>query len=58
MNNVVGTIVIFILGGCLMAGAIGYSAGYRHGQIDYANGKIVYCLEKQADNSTIWRSVK
>lgn len=46
---IVSAIVIFS-GGAV----VGYTAGYKQGQIDYSNGIKKYCLTVQSDSSKIW----
>lgn len=35
----------------------GEIAGYKQGQVDYANGKIKYKLVKQPDNTVKWKKI-
>lgn len=62
-DNLVAAILITVVLIVSMFSVLGisstiYERGYKNGQIDYANGKIVYHLEKQADNTTIWSKEK
>lgn len=50
-------VVIMVILALVMAAsswADGYRVGYRQGQIDYHNGKIMYCLSVDALAQTIW----
>jgi hypothetical protein len=46
--------IIFILLFITFGFIVGRENGYKDGQIDALTGKIVYCLERQANNELIW----
>lgn len=57
MSEKIVIAVIMVLIVIVMAAANwfdGYRAGYRQGQIDYHNGKIMYCLSVDALAQTVW----
>ena len=46
--------IIFILLFIVFGFIAGQEDGYKDGQIDALVGKIVYCLERQANSELIW----
>jgi hypothetical protein len=50
--SVIVIILVFLVS--LTMAYINYTQGYRHGQIDYATGKIKYILKDNPDGTRAW----
>ena len=49
---------ILLLGAFFLGMWLGYDAGFRSGQINYANGRIKYELKTVATGETVWIEIK
>lgn len=53
-----GVFMVLGFAGAFSEKTLQYKEGYKQGQIDYANGKIVYKIKPNGDGTTSWQKEK